>query len=183
VTAAGRIAEFVREIGQHSLEHPRINRRGGVIVHINGQSNGVATSFEGALSLGLPNGAHSGFDPATQILPKPFRRGRTGGNPGQRFCNFRLDNRRLPAKNTANSGEKVFRGSSGPATEPESMTPSSSPPTPNMSVDINACKHPRVKIVAREEDSEFVECIECGEVFESSEFKDMNIEETKLKET
>jgi len=24
--------------------------------------------------------------------------------------------------------------------------------------------------------------VECGEVFESSEFKDMNIEETKLKE-
>jgi len=54
---------------------------------------------------------------------------------------------------------------------------------PNMSVHMAACKHPRVKIVARQEDSEFVECIECGEVFESSEFKDMNIEETKLKET
>ena len=52
-----------------------------------------------------------------------------------------------------------------------------------MSVDMQACKHPRVAIVAREEDSEFVECLECGEVFESSEFKDMNIEETKLKET
>jgi hypothetical protein len=39
------------------------------------------------------------------------------------------------------------------------------------------CKHLRVQIVAREEDSEFVECKECGEVFESSEFKDMSIEE------
>jgi hypothetical protein len=39
------------------------------------------------------------------------------------------------------------------------------------------CKHPRVQIVAREEDEEFVECIECGEVFEASEFKDMAIEE------
>ena len=38
------------------------------------------------------------------------------------------------------------------------------------------CKHPRVQIVSREEDSEFVECKECGEIFESSEFKDMNIE-------
>lgn len=65
---------------------------------------------------------------------------------------------------------------------PESMTPSSLPPSPIMSVDMQACKHPRVKIVAREEDSEFVECLECGEVFESSEFKDMGIEETKLKE-
>ena len=44
-----------------------------------------------------------------------------------------------------------------------------------------ACRHPRVRIVARDEDSEFVECLECGDVFESSEFKDMNIEETKLK--
>ena len=44
------------------------------------------------------------------------------------------------------------------------------------------CKHPRVKIVAREEDAEFVECLECGEVFESSEFRDMQIEENKLKE-
>ncbi len=39
------------------------------------------------------------------------------------------------------------------------------------------CKHPRVQIVAREEDAEYVECKECGEVFESSEFKDMAIEE------
>jgi hypothetical protein len=45
---------------------------------------------------------------------------------------------------------------------------------------LSACKHPRVQIVARDEDSEFVECLECREVFESSEFKDMAIEETKL---
>jgi hypothetical protein len=40
------------------------------------------------------------------------------------------------------------------------------------------CKHPRVQIVSREEDAEFVECLECREVFESSELKDMSIEET-----
>lgn len=39
------------------------------------------------------------------------------------------------------------------------------------------CKHPRVRVVAREEDAEFVECQECGDVFDSSEFKDMAIEE------
>ena len=39
------------------------------------------------------------------------------------------------------------------------------------------CRHPRVRVVAREEDAEFVECQECGDVFESSEFKDMAIEE------
>jgi hypothetical protein len=45
---------------------------------------------------------------------------------------------------------------------------------------MTSCKHPRVQIVAREEDAEFVECLECREVFESSEFKDMAIEEAKL---
>jgi len=40
-----------------------------------------------------------------------------------------------------------------------------------------ACKHPRVRIVSRHEDSEFVECLECGEVFDSEEFHDMVIEE------
>lgn len=39
------------------------------------------------------------------------------------------------------------------------------------------CKHPKVRVVAREEDIEFVECQECGEVFDSDEFRDMSIEE------
>jgi Zn ribbon nucleic-acid-binding protein len=43
---------------------------------------------------------------------------------------------------------------------------------------MNQCKHPRVRVVSREEDTEYVECLECGEVFESSEFKDMEIEES-----
>ena len=37
--------------------------------------------------------------------------------------------------------------------------------------------HPRVEIVARDEDVEFVTCRECGEIFEASEFKDMANEE------
>jgi hypothetical protein len=57
-------------------------------------------------------------------------------------------------------------------------TPPSQPPEKRTSQ--APCKHPRVQIVAREEDDEFVECLECGEIFESSEFKDMAIEETKL---
>ena len=40
-----------------------------------------------------------------------------------------------------------------------------------------ACKHPRVRIVSRHEDTEFVECQDCGEVFDSEEFRDMEIEE------
>lgn len=44
------------------------------------------------------------------------------------------------------------------------------------------CKHPRVRVVAREEDIEFVECQECGEVFDSDEFRDMAIEETAIED-
>jgi len=54
------------------------------------------------------------------------------------------------------------------------MTPSSPSGTPTP----QRCKHPRVQIVSRDEDAEYVECKVCGEVFDSNEFKDMNIEET-----
>jgi hypothetical protein len=47
-------------------------------------------------------------------------------------------------------------------------------------VSTEQCKHPQVQIVSRDEDSEYVECKECGEIFESSEFRDMEIEENKL---
>ena len=40
------------------------------------------------------------------------------------------------------------------------------------------CKHPKVRIVSRHEDSEFVECLDCGDVFDSDEFRDMEIEES-----
>ena len=60
------------------------------------------------------------------------------------------------------------------------MTPFSPSPPPETKSSLPPCKHPRVQIVAREEDSEFVECKECGEIFESSEFKDMIIEDEKL---
>lgn len=39
------------------------------------------------------------------------------------------------------------------------------------------CKHPQVRVVAREEDVEFVECQSCGEVFDSSEYADILIED------
>ena len=57
------------------------------------------------------------------------------------------------------------------------MTPSQPPSQNKVSRDL--CKHPRVQIVSRDEESEYVECQECGDVFESSEFKDMAIEEMK----
>jgi hypothetical protein len=43
---------------------------------------------------------------------------------------------------------------------------------------VTACKHPKVRIVSRHDDAEYVECLECGEVFDSEEFNDMVIEET-----
>jgi hypothetical protein len=40
----------------------------------------------------------------------------------------------------------------------------------------NQCRHSRVQVVSRDEDAEYVECLECREIFESSEFRDMDIE-------
>ncbi len=59
------------------------------------------------------------------------------------------------------------------------MTPSPSSPSPQKKANPDQCKHPRVQIVSRDEESEYVECQECGDVFESSELKDMAIEEKK----
>jgi hypothetical protein len=55
-----------------------------------------------------------------------------------------------------------------------SSKPSSQPPDASK----RPCKHPRVQIVSREEDAEFLECLECREIFEASELKDMSIEES-----
>jgi len=42
---------------------------------------------------------------------------------------------------------------------------------------VQPCRHPRVQVVSRDEDAEFVECLDCREIFESSEFRDMDIED------
>jgi hypothetical protein len=59
------------------------------------------------------------------------------------------------------------------------MTSSQQSQSPQKKVSPEQCKHPRVQIVSRDEESEYVECQECGDVFESSELKDMAIEEKK----
>jgi len=59
------------------------------------------------------------------------------------------------------------------------MTLSQSSQSLQKKVSPEQCKHPRVQIVSRDEESEYVECQECREVFESSELKDMAIEEKK----
>ncbi len=62
------------------------------------------------------------------------------------------------------------------SSQPKPTAPSLARP-----VDPETCRHPRVRIVTRDEDAEYVECEECRSVFESSEFRDMSIEEN-LKE-
>jgi hypothetical protein len=59
------------------------------------------------------------------------------------------------------------------------MTLSQPSPSSQNKLTPEQCKHPRVRIVSRDEESEYVECQECGDVFESSELKDMAIEEKK----
>jgi len=59
------------------------------------------------------------------------------------------------------------------------MTPSQPTQSSQKKVSPELCKHPQVQIVSRDEETEYVECQECGEVFESSELKDMAIEEKK----
>ena len=59
------------------------------------------------------------------------------------------------------------------------MTPSQPSPSSQRKVSREQCNHPQVQIVSRDEESEYVECQECGDVFESSELKDMAIEEKK----
>lgn len=61
----------------------------------------------------------------------------------------------------------------------EFMTPSQPSQSPQNRVSPDQCKHPRVQIVSRDQEAEYVECQECGDVFESSELKDMAIEEKK----
>jgi len=62
------------------------------------------------------------------------------------------------------------------------MTPSQRSPSSSRKVPPEQCKHPQVQIVSRDDESEYVECQECGDVFESSELKDMAIEEKKAPE-
>jgi hypothetical protein len=38
------------------------------------------------------------------------------------------------------------------------------------------CKHPKVRVVAREDDVEYVECEECREVFDADEYQEMSLD-------
>jgi hypothetical protein len=91
-----------------------------------------------------------------------------------------LDFRAHPPQNTANS--KKSANPCHRAMSRNTMTPLQPPQPPKQKIDPSLCKHPQVQIVSRDEDAEYVECKECGEVFESSEFKDMEIEERRKRE-
>jgi hypothetical protein len=32
-----------------------------------------------------------------------------------------------------------------------------------------ACKHPRTRLIAKDDDAQYVECLECGEILEAGE--------------
>ncbi|MFZ0519562.1 MAG: hypothetical protein WAN14_01710 [Candidatus Acidiferrales bacterium] len=34
------------------------------------------------------------------------------------------------------------------------------------------CRHKRTQIIAKDDDSQYVECLDCGEIFEVGELKD-----------
>jgi translation initiation factor 2 beta subunit (eIF-2beta)/eIF-5 len=35
----------------------------------------------------------------------------------------------------------------------------------------SACKHPRTRLIARDADAQYVECLDCGEILEAGELK------------
>jgi translation initiation factor 2 beta subunit (eIF-2beta)/eIF-5 len=35
-----------------------------------------------------------------------------------------------------------------------------------------ACKHPRTRLIARDNDAQYLECLDCGAIFEAGELKD-----------
>jgi Zn ribbon nucleic-acid-binding protein len=46
----------------------------------------------------------------------------------------------------------------------------------------SVCRHPRVRVVAREDDVEYVECEACGEVFDADEYQEIAREEIAREE-
>lgn len=65
---------------------------------------------------------------------------------------------------------------------PDKIVPRSDPYPLMPPLTNTPCKHPQVRVVAREEDAEYVECQSCGEVFDSTEFRDMEIEEQPIED-
>ena len=47
---------------------------------------------------------------------------------------------------------------------------------------VTRCAHARTQVIAHYDNGEFVECLDCKEVFESSELEDLKPEESEPKE-
>jgi hypothetical protein len=126
----------------------------------------VATAQGGkdyCLTMGLRSGGFSaGFRPVPRL--------------------WGLDISDRPSQNTANFDTKPKQLPSIATHFATAMTPKQPSQPTKQKISRELCKHPQVQIVSRDEDSEYVECKECGDIFESSEFKDMRIEETKLRD-
>ncbi|MGA2717690.1 MAG: hypothetical protein ABSF78_01890 [Candidatus Acidiferrales bacterium] len=37
----------------------------------------------------------------------------------------------------------------------------------------STCKHERTRLIAKDDDSQYVECLDCGEILEAAEMKDL----------
>jgi Zn ribbon nucleic-acid-binding protein len=35
-----------------------------------------------------------------------------------------------------------------------------------------ACKHPRTRVIAKDDDAQYVECLDCGQILEAGELND-----------
>lgn len=42
----------------------------------------------------------------------------------------------------------------------------------------SACQHKRTRLIAKDDDSQYIECLDCGEVLEVGELKDGGFEES-----
>lgn len=41
------------------------------------------------------------------------------------------------------------------------------------------CKHKRTQLIAKDDESQYLECLDCGEVFEADELKDAKAKESR----
>jgi hypothetical protein len=105
-----------------------------------------------------------GQTPGIRLLRKPEKIHHRSTSNYLTSAKASIKYRKIPANPSLASSQGGAFGFMSSRSSPQPL-----PPQP--------CKHPRVQIVSREEDAEFLECLECREVFEASELKDMSIEE------
>ena len=45
-------------------------------------------------------------------------------------------------------------------------------PDPKLFSEQRACRHTRTRLIAKDDDSQYVECLDCGEILEAGELND-----------